>query len=292
MKLTLQTAIGNYGHTIPLKNGSVVSDKFDMKHIEVSPIPMIFRRMVRDLEFDVSEMALATHICSRHECKTFTALPIPITRSFPLHALVCKEDSSIRDATDLKGKNIGVRSYTFTPGTWIRAILQDVYHVMPSDSSWIISGDEHVAEYSAPPYVTYSKNSDLLEMLESGEIDAAIYSDTLEGKRLRPVIENAKQVQADWQNQHKIDPISHILVVKNDLLKKHPWLSTELFTVYSEARDLYSKSQEGNTPVNIPYGFENEKHQLEMFVSFMRDQQLIPDIFNVSKLFPDNTLQL
>ena len=80
--LVLQTAIGNYGHTTPLKDGTVTSGMFDMEHIEVSPVTSIFRRMVRGLEFDVAEMALSTYICVRSHGKPFTGIPIFLTRAF------------------------------------------------------------------------------------------------------------------------------------------------------------------------------------------------------------------
>ena len=35
---TLRTAVGNYGHTKPLKDGAAVSPRFDMEHIDVSPV--------------------------------------------------------------------------------------------------------------------------------------------------------------------------------------------------------------------------------------------------------------
>ena len=60
--LVLNTAIGNYGLTNSLKDGTLTSPRFVMEHVKVSPVPMIFRRMVRNLEFDVAEMALAGDI--------------------------------------------------------------------------------------------------------------------------------------------------------------------------------------------------------------------------------------
>ena len=63
-ELVLQTAIGNYGHTTPLKDGTVTSGMFDMEHIEVSPVTSIFRRMVRGLEFDVcGDGPFDLHLC-------------------------------------------------------------------------------------------------------------------------------------------------------------------------------------------------------------------------------------
>ena len=49
-ELSLRTAIGNYGHTALLKDGTIRSQMFEMEHKEISPVPMIFRRMVRALE--------------------------------------------------------------------------------------------------------------------------------------------------------------------------------------------------------------------------------------------------
>ena len=75
-ELVLKTAIGTYGHTKSLKDGTTKSPKFSMKHFEISPVPSIFRRMVRTLEFDAAEMALATYLCARAHGKAFTAIPV------------------------------------------------------------------------------------------------------------------------------------------------------------------------------------------------------------------------
>lgn len=71
--LVMRTAVGNYGHTKGLKDGSAKSDRFDMEHIEVSPITSVFRRMVRELEFDVSRWP------SRPTCA-----PVPTGRNLPV----------------------------------------------------------------------------------------------------------------------------------------------------------------------------------------------------------------
>ena len=64
---------------------------------------MIFRRMVRGLEFDVSEMALSTYLCARHYGKAFTALPVFLTRAFYHDGIAVKNDPSIKSAGDLTG---------------------------------------------------------------------------------------------------------------------------------------------------------------------------------------------
>ena len=188
--IQLTTAIGTYGHTIKLKDGTLNSPYFRFDHKEISPIPMVFRRMVRNLEFDISEMALATYIVSQHFKKEFTALPIFLTRGFYHETLSCRKDSSFQSPSELNGKKIGVRSYTFTPGVWTRGILNSEYGLNSNSVTWVLSGDEHVIEYQAPPNVVSSECSDLKEMLISGEVDAIIGPPNLDTSKTIPFIDN------------------------------------------------------------------------------------------------------
>jgi hypothetical protein len=45
--LVLRTAIDTYGHTKALKDGTAKSSRFEMEHIDVSPVTSLFRRMVQ-----------------------------------------------------------------------------------------------------------------------------------------------------------------------------------------------------------------------------------------------------
>ena len=59
----LTTAIATYGHTKALKDGTIhVLERVVLEHMDVSPITSAFRRMVRALAFDVSEMVFSTYL--------------------------------------------------------------------------------------------------------------------------------------------------------------------------------------------------------------------------------------
>ena len=77
MPITLRIAIGSYDHVRALKDGSVRSERVKFDFVEVEPITRAFRRMTRDLEFDVSEMAITTHALAHAFQKPITALPSP-----------------------------------------------------------------------------------------------------------------------------------------------------------------------------------------------------------------------
>ena len=63
--LPLKIAIATYGHTAALKEGRVRIERVNADFVEISPIIAAFRRMVREVEFDVCEMAPATYMIAR-----------------------------------------------------------------------------------------------------------------------------------------------------------------------------------------------------------------------------------
>lgn len=305
----LRTAVGNYGHTTPLKDGTVSSDSFEMEHIEVSPVTSIFRRMVRELEFDVAEMALSTYLCSRAHGKQFTGIPIFLTRAFYHGGLSVNRRSGIEFPKDLEGKRVGVRSYTLTPGVWTRGLLQTEYGVDLDAITWVLSGDEHVAEYVAPSNVVSSSNSNLGEMLLSGEIDAAIGAGPVDSPDVVPLFHGPDDADAAWHSKTGIYPISHMVVVKNAALESNPDLAQELCSTFKTAKSLYMHRLQsgdadeaadralrkmaevvGDDP--IPYGLESSHQTLETFVGFNVDQKVIPQHVDVEELFPAATLAL
>ena len=305
----LNTAVGNYGHTVPLKNGDVASDMFTMEHTEVSPVTSIFRRMVRGLEFDVAEMALSTYLCARAHGKAFTGIPVFLTRAFYHAGITVSAASGIRSPKDLQGRRIGVRSYTLTPGVWTRGLLQTEYDVYLDTVTWVLSGDEHVAEYVAPPNVVSSPNSNLGEMLLSGEIDAAIGAGRIDSPDVRPLFSEPERADAEWHRRTGIYPISHMVVVKNAALESTPGLAEELFNVFKAAKTPYIQRLQSGAATEpadtalmqmadavggdpLPYGLESSSKTLETFIDFNVSQGVIPEKVDPAALFPAATLAL
>src|SRR5438876_7945171 len=174
--LALRTVTRTQGNNQALKDGSVKPRTFVFEFVEVDPLIAAFRRMVRGLEFDVCEMAITTYICAKAHGKRMTAVPVFLVRAFHHGAVVYNTKSGIKSPKDLEGKKVGVhRGYTVTTGVWIRSILQHEYGVDLSKITWLLSGDEHVAEYRPPANVIpIEKGQKLEDMLASGEIPAVV----------------------------------------------------------------------------------------------------------------------
>src|SRR6185436_18576604 len=172
----LKTATRTQGNNKPLKDGVVKPKTFDFAFEEVDPIIAAFRRMVRGNEFDICEMAITTYICAKEHGKPMTAVPVFLVRAFHHGAILANTKVGLKSPKDLEGKKVGVnRGYTVTTGVWARGILQDEHGVDLSKITWVLSGDEHVAEYKAPSNVVpIEKGKDMNAMLISGELVAAI----------------------------------------------------------------------------------------------------------------------
>ena len=83
-----------------------------------------------------------------------TAVPVFLVRAFHHGAILVNTQGRHPHAKDLEGKRVGVnRGYTVTTGVWARSILQQEHGVDLSKITWVLSGDEHVAEYRPPANV-------------------------------------------------------------------------------------------------------------------------------------------
>ena len=307
-QLTLNVAVANYGHTKALQDGSVKSDKVALEHIEVSPITTAFRRMVRGLEYDVAEMALSTYLCALSYQKPMTALPVFVLRRFEHGGIVYNTKSGIKSPADLAGKRVGVRSYTLTPGVWVRGILRSAYGVDLDQVTWVLVGDEHVEEYVAPANVVSAPpGSDLTAMLLAGEVDAAIGAGNVDSPEVQPLIPDARKAAIDYYNSSGVYPISHTVVVKSDLLQDNPWLAEELFSLFQGAKEQYLGGLAGGQETGdqamremqqvigddpLPYGVAANRQTVERFIQFNVEQKIIPQAVAVDDIFPRSLVDL
>src|SRR3954469_4108927 len=174
--MRLRTVARTQGNTAALKDGSVRAAGHELDFEEVPVLVQAFRRMVRELAWDVTEMAFTTYLCARASGVAFTPLPVFLMRGLHHGAIVRGTDGGVGGPKDLEGRRVGVnRGYTVTTGVWARGILAREHGVDLDSVPWVLSGDEHVAEWQRPANVVpVEPGGDIVEMLTSGELAAAI----------------------------------------------------------------------------------------------------------------------
>lgn len=311
-ELVLQTVTRTQGNNRALKDGTAKPRGFAFKFIEVDPLIDAFRRMVRGLEFDLCEMALTTYVAARAHGKRMTALPIFLMRAFHHGAILYNTKSGIRAPKDLEGRRVGVnRGYTVTTGVWARTVLQNQYGVDLGRITWVLSGDEHVAEFQPPPNVVpMEKGRKMADLLASGELPAAINLE-VDSPDVRPLIPNAREAGFEALRASGHYPINHVMVVKDELLAAHPDLARQVFEAFAESKRLYVEKLraggiENPTPVDetyrrvmeitgrdpLPYGIGPNRQALQELITAAHDQQIIPAPVPVEELFAPSTRTL
>jgi len=306
-----KTALVTYPHTQALKDGAVSPRTFAFDFEDVPVIIKAFRRMVRGLEFDISEMAITTYLTAKAHGKRFTAIPVFPMRAFHHGAILYNTTSGIRTPKDLEGKKVGVnRGYTVTTGLWARSILQHEYGVDLKKITWVLSGDEHVAEYRPPSNVVpIAEGRTLEEMLLSGEL-AAANGVQMDMPEIKPLIPNAKEAGLAGLRQGGLYPINHTVVVKDDLLTAHPDLAADLFDAFVRAKRVYvdrlksgaiaeptaaDKTFAGVMAITgdpLPYGVAPNRREIEAVIQYSVEQGILPKPFAVEDVFAKGTLDL
>src|SRR5712692_1185915 len=307
LKLTIVTR--TQGNNQALKDGTVKPRTCEFEFIEVDPLIDAFRRMVRGLEFDVCEMAMTTYITARAHGKRLMGLPIFLVRAFHHDAMVYNTRSGIESPKDLEGRKVGVnRGYTVTTGLWARGVLQHQYGVDLDTINWVLSGNEHVAEYR-PPFnvVPIEKGKKMADLVASGELPAAIGLE-IESPDVKPLIPNATEAGLEALRSRGHYPINHLIVVKQELLDVHADLAPDIFHAFAESkRDYIRRLQSGQiqNPTRVddlhrhvmditgrdplPYGIAPNRQALEEIIQYALEQRIIARPVTVEELFPPNT---
>jgi 4,5-dihydroxyphthalate decarboxylase len=308
----LRTVTHTQGNNAAIKDGTVTPGNFAFDFEEVPVLVHAFRRMVRNLEYDVCEMAITTYLCAKAHGKPFTALPVFLVRGFHHGVILVNTKAGIAHPKDLEGRRVGVnRGYTVTTGVWARGILQAEHGVDLDRVTWVLSGDEHVAEYEPPPNVVPMKEGgDLADMLVAGEL-AAVIGVEVDHPDVQPLIPDAAEAGWDALRHRGLYPINHLVVVKDVLLDSHPDLAADVFGAFAAAKKLYverlrqdataatsetdamyRKVMEilGDDP--LPYGVEPNRANIETLIDHAVRQKVLDRPPAVDSLFAPGTHDL
>jgi len=311
-ELRLRTVTRSQGNNAALKDGTVRPGTAVLDFVEVPVLVQAFRRMVRDLDYDVSELAFTTYLVAKAHGAPFTALPTFLVRGFHHGAISVNTSAGIREPKDLEGRRVGVsRGYTVTTGVWARGVLAREYGVDLDRVTWVLSGDEHVREYRPPGNVVpMPPGADLAELLTDGQLAAAIGVD-VEDARVAPLIPDARAEGLRALRRDGFYPINHLVVVRDELLAAHPDLAADLCTAFAEAKNryvtelraaaiaepnatdrMYQQVMAATGADPLPYGVEPNRAAIERLLDLAVEQRILDWRPEVESLFAKGTHDL
>jgi len=289
----LRALIGDYPVTAALKSGQVRSPHVSLEFADVKPVSAGFKRVVRDLEFDVAELAIVTYLVAKAHGKPLTLLPAVLVGRFQHPLILYNAERGPLAPGDLPGRRIGVRSYSVTTGAWIRGILADDYGIQPEQVNWVTFEEAHVAEFRDPPNVERAPaGAKVVDMLLAGEIDAAIVGDGLPADpRLKTLLPDPAAAARAWHARHGAIQINHLVVVKDSLAKSDPHAVREIYRLLLESKHAAGLPKVGELDLN-PFGVEANRRNLEVAIDCVYRQRLIPRRYSVDELLDVTTRTL
>jgi 4,5-dihydroxyphthalate decarboxylase len=305
----MTVAVFNHGQWDALRDGTVKPEGIAP---ECSTPADVYERMVRDLKYDVAEIAMTTFLCARSFNIPISAIPVFSNRDVTMSPIVYNTKSGIKAPKDLEGKRVGLRAYTVTNNTQARYLLRTEFGVDTDKVTWVVTEGAHVLQYKEPPNVERAPEGKTLEeMLKAGEIDAGIQlRGPFEGD-IEPLLteEEANQVGLGFFKKTGIYPIGHVMTIKDETARAHPWAAAAMFQAFKESKEIYLAGLDKRDPPSsrdlqskrnreivggdpLPFGVERNRKALEAMVKINVDQRVIPAPFEVDSLFAAGTLDL
>jgi 4,5-dihydroxyphthalate decarboxylase len=255
---TLSVAFGDYPHVRALLDGSEPLKGHQVEPVTVRPIISAYRRMIRDLEFDICELAPVTYAMAREAGIPLVAIPVFLNRRFHHADIQCGPGSGIRAPKDLEHTDVGVRAFSVSTGVWGRGVLAEEYGVDISTITWVVDDEDHVKGREPSNQRHVSDGRSLESMLLSDDIAAAFSGNAGTGRagapregwsevkterehraEAYPLFPDAGAVQRDWFLRTGIYPLHSVVVMRSELVEQDPDLPTALYDALVRSKRAY-----------------------------------------------------
>ena len=318
-KVHLTLAIADYDHVRDLVHGVVRPDGIALTPI-VLEVEEIFYRLLKNLEWDVSECSFAKFTAlTAQGAAPFVGIPVFPSRVLRHSAFYVRRDRNITGPKDLEGKTVGIPEWAQTAGIFARGMLAETYGVDLEKIRWVQAGVDQAGraekvDVKLPKGIRYEQRPDasLSSLLTSGDIDAAI-SARVPGAfaagddKIARLFPGYQDDDLRYFEQTKIFPIMHVLVLRRAAHERYPWLAKNLFKAFEAAKHRSLERVRDITASRIPlpgvaalaetlaktfgedpfpYGIEGNRPTLDAFCRFAHAQGLTARLLAPDDLFP------
>jgi 4,5-dihydroxyphthalate decarboxylase len=244
-KLRLTVAAGDYDIIRPLKEGLVEAAGLELIFLtDMGPRERHWR-LARKTEFDVCEENVGAYFIARDQNHPITAIPVFLHRRFRHGFVFINTAAGIKSAKDLIGKQIGGTNFMPAGNIWMRGVLEERYGLPHRTVTWVTDRSEDIA-FDAPSDLRIEMKQSaksLNDMLADGDIPAMI-SPTIPrpfvigDKRVGRLFPDYKQVEIDYYRETGIFPIMHVTTIRQEIVDKYPWVTTNLVKAFEASKQL------------------------------------------------------
>ena len=314
-------ALDRYDRHIPFFMGLVEPPAgIEIEALEVGMVPPRrdgidrHRRMLVDQEFDVAEVSLVSYILARQRGVPLIAVPTVPRRLFSQNHIFVNADAGITSPQDLAGKRVAIWAFQVTMSVLAKGDLQKEYGLSWRDVTWVTERPEGIpSDAGAANIERMPEGKTGAEMVLSGEVDAYIDphppEEIFTDKRVRRLFDDTPAECRKYWQKHGYYPVMHLLAIKEGCIEKYPDLPGEIMQLWDNARDQAYEFYEDHNFTVLPFGryaFDNDinffkselwpsglsanRKNLERFIGYMVDQELLEGPIPLETLFHESVL--
>lgn len=319
----LTIALANFDRHVPFFLGWLpAAADFHLKALDVGMSPPgrdggdRHGRMLRDREFDIAEVSLASYILAKAQGAAFTAVPVFPRRLFSANHIYVNARSGIQTPADLRGKRIAIRGWQVSLSVLAKGDLKTRHGVDWQDIDWVVQDAEQIALTDSrlrlnrmPPGTSGA------QLLLSGDVDAFIDPkpprSVLDGQGgVRNLFADQRRECLDYFQQRQCFPAMHVLVIRDEVAQRfadlpgylmHAWEDAQAKTrqIYEDyaytsmplGRLAWEQSQRDFGDQLFPSGLQANRANLQWFIDYLVDQLLLPEAIAVEQLFHASVLR-
>jgi len=314
-------ALDRYDRHIPFFMGLVEPPAgIEIEALEVGMVPPRrdgidrHRRMLVDQEFDVAEVSLVSYILARQRGVPLIAVPTVPRRLFSQNHIFVNADAGITSPQDLAGKRVAIWAFQVTMSVLAKGDLQKEYGLSWRDVTWVTERPEGIpSDAGAANIERMPEGKTGAEMVLSGEVDAYIDphppEEIFTDKRVRRLFDDTPAECRKYWQKHGYYPVMHLLAIKEGSIEKYPDLPGEIMRMWDNSRDQAYEFYEDHNFTVLPFGryaFDNDinffkselwpsglsanRKNLERFIGYMVDQELLEGPIPLETLFHESVL--
>lgn len=316
-QLDMTIGFGDHAAFRALKDGTVKPEGINLTCVTEIPEPWMIEleRRVLDGTHDASELSTSYFTQNKLAGKPLVGIPVFPFRAFRHRCIYCHEGSGIKTPADLKGKRVGLHSYTASTMIWVRGIVRDEYGVRPQDIDWLTVEDKGLAgprdlgvsiNLVPVPAQSVTQIEVIAGMVQRGELDAMFAPGDVTRPGIYRLFPNHAEVEAEYYRRTGIFPIIHSFVIGERVFRNNPWVPRALIKAFrqssalapnymAEGRDLKHWDTEvweadrhilaGRDPFACGMG-SGERRALEAFLDYLMMDGAIKSKPAVDSLFP------
>jgi 4,5-dihydroxyphthalate decarboxylase len=332
--LELSFAMTAYDRVMPMIDGEVKVDGVTLDYQGMpGAVPRVFYDQIKFHRYDVSEMSMSSYLRMRPEGFPYRMLPVFHNRQFSYTNIFIRKASGIEQdqPQGLKGKRFGIQDYQQSVGLWTRGILDLEWGIKPEDMTWWQERGEHLSHTGASAEAGLGLPKDLVlkyaqtdfgNMYLDDELDASIGLVMVPGSGIdrqrkdlsghegfTTLFSDPRAEGERFFKKHGVYPPHHVTVVRESILKEHPWVAVSLMEAFKRSKELAIQRVHERQPTlmvfgpqiireldNVfgrdpyPYGINANAKAFDMAQTFSLDQGLSKKKMAWEDIFPEEVM--